>query len=77
MRLKNDEIILTFFIDLASTNKIFTNINVEDIFNLRKNFKISKRQITMKERCLLIMTLTKFCCNDDVRKMITNFLLKI
>ena len=77
MRLKNDEIILTFFINLTLTDKIFTNINVENIFNLRKNFKISEKQIIIKERCLLIMTLTKFCYNDDMKKMITNFLLKI
>ena len=43
MRLKNDEIILTFFIDLMSINKIFININVENIFDLRKNFKILKK----------------------------------
>ena len=76
MRLKNDKIILTFFIDLTPTNKIFININVEDIFDLRENLKISKKQTTMKERYLLIIMLTKFYYDDDVKKMTTNLLLK-
>ena len=76
MRLKNDGITLTLLTDLAPTDRISTGIDAEGILDLRENLKISGRQTAVRERCLLAMALTEFCCDDGVGKVTTNLLLK-
>ena len=68
---------LRSFWELASSNKICTDMNLEDLLNMQKNFKISE-QLKKVTRChLMIMSLTELCCDFDLKKITIVLLFRV